>query len=173
MIIATPVMPDGQIDPRWGKAPRVAVTEIEDGVIERWDEHEVGWDVLHDEGAHGTHHARIVKFLRENNVDAVIIARCGAPMLNTMQKMGLIIALDAEGPARDVALNTAPKIQEILEMEDGGGCCGGGGEGGGCGCGGGAQAEDRPELELAQVGAGASEGGCCGGGGGGCGCGGH
>ena len=78
MIIATPVTPDGQVDPRWGKAPRVAITEIEDGVIERWDEHEVGWDVLHDEGAHGTHHARIVKFLRENNVDAVIIARCGA-----------------------------------------------------------------------------------------------
>lgn len=164
MIIATPVTPDGQVDPRWGKAPRVAITEIEDGVIERWDEHEVGWDVLHDEGAHGTHHARIVKFLRENSVDAVIIARCGASMLNTMQKMGLIIALDAEGPARDIALNTAPKIQDILDMEDGGGCCGGGGAGG-CGCGGGAT-EELSELELEPAGA----GGC---GGGSCGCGGH
>lgn len=165
MIIATPVTEDGQVDPRWGKAPRVAITQIEDGVIERWDEHEVGWDVLHDEGAHGTHHGRIVKFLRENQVDAVIIAKCGAPMLNTMQKMGLIIALDAEGPARDVALNTSPKIQEILDMEAGGGCgCGGGG----CGCGGGA-AEELPELDLEPVGV----GGGCGCGGDGCGCGGH
>jgi len=144
----------------------VAITDIEDGVVQSWDEHEVGWDVLHDEGAHGSHHARIVKFLRENNVDAVIINHCGAPMLNTMQKMGLIIALDAEGPARDVALNTSPKIQDILNMEAGGGCCGGG-EAGGCGCGGGA-ADELPELELEPAGAGG-----CGCGGGGCGCGGH
>ncbi|MGO1713855.1 NifB/NifX family molybdenum-iron cluster-binding protein [Ancrocorticia populi] len=166
MIIATPVTPDGQVDHSWGKAPRVAITDIEDGVVQSWDEHEVGWDVLHDEGAHGSHHARIVKFLRENNVDAVIINHCGAPMLNTMQKMGLIIALDAEGPARDVALNTSPKIQDILNMEAGGGCCGGG-EAGGCGCGGGA-ADELPELELEPAGAGG-----CGCGGGGCGCGGH
>ncbi|MGO1637262.1 NifB/NifX family molybdenum-iron cluster-binding protein, partial [Ancrocorticia populi] len=162
MIIATPVTPDGQVDHSWGKAPRVAITDIEDGVVQSWDEHEVGWDVLHDEGAHGSHHARIVKFLRENNVDAVIINHCGAPMLNTMQKMGLIIALDAEGPARDVALNTSPKIQDILNMEAGGGCCGGG-EAGGCGCGGGA-ADELPELELEPAGAGG-----CGCGGGGCG----
>ncbi|MFT0847625.1 NifB/NifX family molybdenum-iron cluster-binding protein [Actinomycetaceae bacterium L2_0104] len=162
MIIATPVTADGQVDPRWGKAHDVALAEILDGELMSWDEHEVKWDDLHDEGTSGSHHARIVKFLRENQVDAVIINRCGDSMLNTMQKMGLIIALDAEGPAKDIALNTSPKIQEIIEMEvgAGGGCCGGGG--GGCGCGGGAA-----ELEPEPVAQGVGAGGC---GGGGCGC---
>ena len=160
MIIATPVTADGLVDPRWGKAHNVALAEILDGELMSWDEHEVKWDVLHDEGTEGSHHARIVKFLRENQVDAVIIRGCGESMLNTMQKMGLIIALDAEGVAQDIALNTSPKIQEIIEMEMGGGCCGGS-NGGGCGCG-----SSAPELEPVAQGA----GGC---GGGGCGCGGH
>ena len=107
MIIAVPVTDDEQVDPRWGKARNVAVAKVEDGAIRSWEVFPVGWDVLHDQGEHGTHHARIVTFLRNNNVDGVVINHAGTPMMNTMAKMGLAIAVDAAGPARHAALRAA------------------------------------------------------------------
>lgn len=131
MIIAVPVTTDGQVDPRWGKAHNVAIAEVQDNRIVRWDEHEVGWDVLHDASTEGSHHARIVTFLKENAVQSVIINHCGAPMLNTMTKMNLVIATDAEGNAKDIVVGTAPLIREAFggstELEPS--------AGGGCGCG--------------------------------------
>lgn len=103
MIVAVPVTPDGQLDRRWGKADQVAVASVVDGAVEDWKVHSTGWHRLHDEG-HGAHHARVVRFLRDNNVEAVVIDHAGAPMLNTMQKMGLKVILDASGPAREAAL---------------------------------------------------------------------
>lgn len=132
MIIAVPVTTEGNVDPRWGKASTVAIAKVEGTEVTAWNEYNVNWDRLHDEGTEGSHHARIVKFLREHEVQAVVIDHCGAPMLNTMQKMNLVIALDAEGPARPTVLAAAPQIKEVLETQ-GGGCCGGNGAGG-CGC---------------------------------------
>lgn len=136
MIIAVPVTSDGQVDIKWGKAHNVAIAEVQDNQIVEWDEHEVGWDVLHDSSTEGSHHARIVTFLKENAVDSVIINRCGAPMLNTMAKMNLVIATDAEGNAKDVVAGTAPLILEAMGGQtpmptNGGGGCGCGN----CGCG--------------------------------------
>lgn len=115
MIIAIPVTEDGQIDPRWGKAREVAIAEMTGTDIASWTEHSVGWDDLHDQGAHGTHHARIVRFLRDNGVEAVVINHCGASMMNTMQKMGLIIVDGAAGPAKDMAVAAAAAIQRERE----------------------------------------------------------
>lgn len=114
MIIAVPVTDDEQVDPRWGKARSVAVAKVEDGTIISWEVFPVGWDVLHDQGEHGTHHARIVTFLRTNNVDGLVINHAGAPMMNTMGKMGLAIAVDAVGPARQAVLNA----EEIFSKTD-------------------------------------------------------
>lgn len=104
MIVAVPVTPDGQVDPRWGKADQVAIATVEDGRVTSWEVHETNWHRLHDEGTHGSHHARVVRFLINNGVEAVVIDHAGAPMLNTMTKMGLRIVLDASGPARAAAL---------------------------------------------------------------------
>lgn len=145
MIIATPVTPDGNVDPRWGRAHTMALAQVENDELVGWSEVEVNWDVLHDEGTEGSHHARVVTFLRENSVEGVILYRAGEPMLNTMAKMGLVIATDAAGNAKDIVAGTAPMIREILEQDGSyegfgsGGGCGGGGcgcGGGGCGCGG-------------------------------------
>lgn len=114
MIVAVPVTPEGRVDPRWGKASQVAVARVDDGEISSWEEHTVGWDRLHDEGTHGSHHARIVRFLRDHHIDAVVIDHCGAPMLNVMQKMGLVVVVDAEGPAREVIGQAAPTIHAAL-----------------------------------------------------------
>lgn len=142
MIIAIPVLEDGTVDPRWGKAHTVALAQVEKDQLIGWSDIEVNWDVLHDEApSEGSHHARVVRFLQDNNVEAVILNHAGAPMMNTMQKMGLVIATDAEGNAKDVVAGTAPLIREYLEsigeMEPGsvGGGCGCGSGGCGCGCG--------------------------------------
>lgn len=107
MRIAVPVDEDEEVDPRWGKAHAVAVAEVVDGAITSWGLHEVEWDRLHDEGAHGTHHARIVRFLLDNEVETVVIRHAGAPMLNTMAKMGLRVIVGESGPAREAVLRAA------------------------------------------------------------------
>lgn len=100
MILSVPVASDGRVDPRFGKATTMAVAEVVDGELVDWQLHEVGWDVLHDQGEHGQHHARIVRFLREHEVERVVFIRVGQSMLNTMGKMGLSLVqvgpLDAQ-----------------------------------------------------------------------------
>ncbi len=102
MKIVIPVTPDGQVDPRWGRAPRVAVATVNDGSITDWQEHAVGWDVLHDEGTEGSHHARVVRFLREQGIDAVVARGMGGGMAHTISRMGLPIL-----PAPDPDARTA------------------------------------------------------------------
>ncbi len=104
MIVCLPVNADGAIDPRWGRARRVAVAEVESGAIVRWDEVDVGWDVLHDEGTEGGHHARIATFLKTNRVQGVVLDHAGEPMLQMLGSMGLQIWAGASGDARTAAL---------------------------------------------------------------------
>lgn len=119
MIIAVPVTPLGMVDPRWGKAHDVVIAHVDGEEIVSWEQHEVCWDDLHDQGEHGAHHARIVRFLRDQRVEAVVINHCGAPMMNTMDKMGLVIVVDAEGEAREVVLRAEPIVRSALEEAPG------------------------------------------------------
>ena len=48
MKVCIPVTPDGTVDPRFGRAPRVAVATITDDVLSDWQEFDVHWDVVHD-----------------------------------------------------------------------------------------------------------------------------
>lgn len=114
MIIAVPVTPAGDVDPRWGRAHRVALARLEGGEIKDWREHEVAWDESHDAGTHGSHHARIVRFLREEGVHAVVLHHCGGPMANTMTKLGLVLVWEASGDARAAVLAAAPLIRDEL-----------------------------------------------------------
>ena len=55
-----PVRDDGSVEPRFGRAPKVAVATVDDsGSITGWQTFDVQWDRLHDEGPEGSHHARI------------------------------------------------------------------------------------------------------------------
>lgn len=111
MNIAIPVTGEDTVDPRWGKAHNVAVAKVGPQGIAAWDAYEVDWDTLHDQGPHGTHHGRIVRFLKEHDIDAVVINHAGPPMMNTMAKMGLKIAVGAQGSPREAVLQAA-KIWE-------------------------------------------------------------
>jgi predicted Fe-Mo cluster-binding NifX family protein len=105
-IACIPVTADDQVAHGWGKAPAVAVVEITDGAITAWRVEQVGWDVLHDSGE-GNHHARVVRFLQENNVTLVAAQHMGDPMVNTLTKLGVHVVLGADGDARAAVVSAA------------------------------------------------------------------
>jgi predicted Fe-Mo cluster-binding NifX family protein len=108
MIVCVPVTTEGMIDPRWGKADRVALAEVVDGEIVSWQEVEVSWSRLHDEGTPGSHHARVVTFLREHQVEAVVANHIGPGMVRMMETMGLPMHLGAAGDARAAVQAVSP-----------------------------------------------------------------
>lgn len=100
MIIATPVTEDGRSAAAWGRAHWVGVADVEDGAVRSWQIHEVGWDVSHDEGTHGSHHARIVRFLKEEGVQAVVVDHMGEGMQRVMNTMGIPLLPASPGDAQ-------------------------------------------------------------------------
>lgn len=101
MNLMIPVRPDGTVEPRFGKAPMVAVATVDpDGSILQWNSYQVDWERLHDLGTEGSHHARIVTFLREHEVDAVVATHVGPGMQRTLTAMGLPMLLATLPDAR-------------------------------------------------------------------------
>jgi predicted Fe-Mo cluster-binding NifX family protein len=110
MIFCAPVTNEGTIDPRWGRADRLAVADVVDGEVVSWREVEVSWSRLHDEGTPGSHHARVVAFLRDQHVEVVVANHMGDGMTRTLATMGLRVHLGAAGDAR-VAIRGAQAAQ--------------------------------------------------------------
>ena len=100
MIVCVPVTPDGQVDPRWGRATRVAVARVDGGGIVSWEEHDVAWDALHDVGTEGGHHARVATFLRDHGVEVVVAGHMGPPMAQMLAQMRILARTGAQGDAR-------------------------------------------------------------------------
>ena len=100
MIVCVPVTSEGMVDPSWGRADWVAVTDVVDGEIVSWAQVEVSWSRLHDEGTPGSHHARVVRFLREQHVEAVVAHHIGDGMVRMLDTMSLPTHLGAAGNAR-------------------------------------------------------------------------
>lgn len=91
----------------WGRARRVALATVADGVVTGWDEHDVRWDLAHDEGSEGSHHARVVRFLREHGVQVVATGHMGPPMARMLGTMGIRAVVDAAGDPREAAVAAA------------------------------------------------------------------
>jgi predicted Fe-Mo cluster-binding NifX family protein len=104
VIVAIALSSDGTAGQGWGRAPRVAIARVIDGRIESWDEHDVRWDVLHDEGTEGGHHARIARFLQEQGVETVVAGHMGPPMVQTLGRMHIDVRLGADGDPRAAAI---------------------------------------------------------------------
>ncbi len=96
-----------QVGGGWGKAQRIALATVDDGTITDWAEHDVRWDLAHDEGTEGSHHARVVRFLRENGVQVVATGHMGPPMARMLATMGIRAVTDATGDPRTVAVAAA------------------------------------------------------------------
>lgn len=104
MIIAVAVAPDGTVGHSWGKAPSVVVARVEEGQILDWQPYDVDWDRSHDEGTAGSHHARIVTFLRAHAVEAVLVDHVGDGMRRMLGSMGIRLVEGIGGDARAAAL---------------------------------------------------------------------
>ncbi len=104
MILCVPVTDEGDVDPRWGRARRIAVARVVDGHVDDWREIDVAWDRLHDEGSPARHHARVARFLKENAIDTVVAHHVGDGMLRMVDAMNLSLVLNATGDARTAVL---------------------------------------------------------------------
>jgi predicted Fe-Mo cluster-binding NifX family protein len=91
----------------WGRAERVAIAEVVDAAITSWSEHEVRWGDLHDSGTEGAHHARVVRFLREQGIELVVTHHMGQGQYTMIGKLGIRVVLDAQGDARTAVLTAA------------------------------------------------------------------
>lgn len=100
MVVCVPVNVDGSIDPRWGRADRVAIVRTTAQEITGWEEIEVGWSTLHDTGGEGAHHARVARLLIDYGVEAVVADHMGGGMLHMLGRMGISLHLGAAGDAR-------------------------------------------------------------------------
>ena len=107
MSTAVAINPDGTVGGGWGRAHLVAIAEVADGTVFAWQEHEVAWDVAHDEGTEGSHHARIAKFLRDHDVDTVVTGHMGDGMVRMLGTMGIAMAVGANGDARAAVVAAA------------------------------------------------------------------
>ena len=107
MHVCVTLTPDGLAGGGFGRAPKVGIATVEDGVVTAWEEHEVRWDDLHDAGTEGSHHARIARFLMDNDVQAVAAGHIGPPMQHQLGRMGIRFVLGADGDPRSVALEAA------------------------------------------------------------------
>jgi len=92
------------VDPRWGRADWVAVADVSDGEIAKWQEIEVSWNRLHDEGSGARHHARIARFLKEHQIEAVVADHVGDGMVRMLDTMKLPLHVNASGDARAAVL---------------------------------------------------------------------
>ena len=100
VIVAIALAPGGAAGQGWGRAQRVAVACVDDERIQSWDEYDVGWDVLHDEGSEGGHHARIARFLGAHGVQLVLAGHMGPPMVQMLGRMGVRVRLGDAGEPR-------------------------------------------------------------------------
>ena len=99
-----------------GRARTMAVAALNaaDEIV-GWQEFQVGWDILHEQGPHGSLHAQIVGFMRDHDIAAVVSGHMGPPMVNTMMKLG-VVPLSAAGDARSAARDAAKRVRCVVAL---------------------------------------------------------
>ena len=107
MVVCVPVTDDGTVDPRWGRAARVAIADVRSGAIAGWGIYDVRWDEQHDVATEGGHHARVAGFLREHGVEVVVANHMGPPMKHMLDQMRIRVELEASGDARAAVLEVS------------------------------------------------------------------
>ena len=110
MILCIPVTNDGLTAPGFGRTHRMAVASTSVGNIADWQELDVGWDTLHDEGTEGAHHARVARFLIDHHIEVVVAEHMGPGMTRMLTTMGIHMSLGAHGDARAAVLAAMQQV---------------------------------------------------------------
>jgi predicted Fe-Mo cluster-binding NifX family protein len=74
---------------------------VTDGAIASWEVHEVAWDVLHDSTTHGSHHARVVTFLKDQGIQAIVVDHVGDGMKRMLATMEIPLLPASPGDAKE------------------------------------------------------------------------
>jgi predicted Fe-Mo cluster-binding NifX family protein len=104
VVVAVPVGEGGSVDPHWGRAQRVAVATVRQGRLSSWDEEEVGWGALREEGSGRAHHARIARFVKQHGVQVVVAHHMGGDMLAMLERMGVRVEMPGSADAHEAVL---------------------------------------------------------------------
>ena len=122
-VACVPVTGDGQVDAHCGRAARVAIAGVADGVLVAWQEFAVGWDRLHEIEPDGTHHARVARFLRAHDVQVVVARVMGPDMLRMLEEIGVAVRLTPADDARHavLAMTSPHPVGQPPTVGDGGG----------------------------------------------------
>ena len=112
MYVATPVDAQEQSAHAWGRAHWIAVADVSDAGIASWDVHEVGWDELHDSSTHGSHHARVVSFLKDQHIQAIVVDHVGEGMQRMLTTMGIPMLPASPGDAKASVLAAVRGTQD-------------------------------------------------------------
>ncbi len=104
MVICATMVGSETVGGGFGKAQRVAIA-ASDGGSWQVSQHDVRWDLQHDQMADGLHHAQIARFLRDHGVDVVVTGHMGDHMVHMLDSMKIKV-FSGEGPLAEV-LDTA------------------------------------------------------------------
>ncbi len=100
MVICLTMVGQETVGGGFGKAQRVAIASS-DGGSWQVSQHDVRWDLQHDQMADGLHHAQIARFLKEQAVDVVVTGHMGDHMVRMLDSMKIKV-FSGEGPLQDV-----------------------------------------------------------------------
>ncbi|MEZ5118136.1 MAG: hypothetical protein R2737_17900 [Candidatus Nanopelagicales bacterium] len=95
-----PVNPDGTIHERLGQAHTVATCRLHDGQLTDWSEHVVNWDYAYGVDGYGVHHPRVIRFMKDHEVDVVVAHDVCDTVADSLRTIGMRVVDDASGDAR-------------------------------------------------------------------------
>lgn len=116
MRIAAAVLQSGKVNPHFGRTSKMALADVEEGQITRWQEVDTPFPEMHGdqphhhEGGHKpnpSHQETIKQFLVEHDVDVVFVHHAGPGLQKVIDETGIKVVTGAQGNARDI-------IQELI-----------------------------------------------------------
>lgn len=101
--VCIPLNPDGTIHHRLGQANSVAICKVDGSDVTDWTEIVVDWDTTYGVDVPGVHHPRVIRFLQDHQVNAVIANNVCDIMQTTLPTLGIAVHSGVTGDAKAAA----------------------------------------------------------------------
>lgn len=119
MRIAVAVLPNGMVNAHFGRASKMALADVENGAITKWEEIDAPFAEMHGDHHHHhgaghqpspTHQSTIKNFLVEQNVNVVLVHHAGPGLQKVKDDTDIEIVAGAQGNAREA-------VEELLKHD--------------------------------------------------------